>query len=161
MNCSEFSEVVSDLARNEGLGRAERERALAHADACPRCDEELATARALSSALGVLASSVAGVGAPARVEEFLRREMRQRGAGRVVPMRRATRWAIGGVVGLAAAALLSIGIMKPSIWHHGSAGATGVISATDDGAGSGHAKLVDGSAASDRGRRRRSEWRFF
>jgi hypothetical protein len=117
MNCAEFSELASDLARNEGLDDATRQKALAHADACPRCDEELVMARELTAALRSLASSAAGADAPARVEEFLRREMRQRHAAVVIRSPRATRWAIGGIAGLAAAALLSIVLFKPGIFQ--------------------------------------------
>ncbi|MGA8073511.1 MAG: hypothetical protein WB995_08535 [Candidatus Acidiferrales bacterium] len=117
MNCAEFSELASDLARNEGLDDATRQKALAHADACPRCDEELVMARELTAALRSLASSVAGADAPARVEEFLRREMRQRHTTVAIRSPRATRWAIGGIAGLAAAALLSIVLFKPGIFQ--------------------------------------------
>ncbi len=115
MTCAEFSELASDLARNEGLDEATRQKALAHADACLHCDEELVMARELSAALRLLASNAAGADAPARVEEFLRREMRQRHAAVAMRSPRATRWAIGGIAGLAAAALLSIALLKPEI----------------------------------------------
>lgn len=117
MNCAEFSELASDLARNEGLDDATRQNALAHADACPRCDEELVMARELTAALRSLASSAVRADAPARVEEFLRREMRQRHAAVAIRRPRATRWAIGGIAGLAAAALLSIVLFKPGIFQ--------------------------------------------
>ena len=117
MNCAEFSELASDLARNEGLDDATRQKALAHADACPRCDEELVMARELTAALRSLASSAVGADAPARVEEFLRREMRQRHATIAIRSPRATRWAVGGIVGLAAAALLSIVLFRPGIFQ--------------------------------------------
>jgi hypothetical protein len=117
MNCAEFSEVVFDLARNADLDEVVRERALAHADACPRCDEELVMARSLGDALRLLGSSSAGATAPARVEEFLRREMRQRHAPVAMQAPRARRWAIGGVTGMAAAVLLSIVLIKPGIFR--------------------------------------------
>ncbi|HUJ83551.1 MAG TPA: hypothetical protein VLW83_16815 [Candidatus Acidoferrales bacterium] len=117
MNCAEFSELASDLARNEGLDDATRQKALAHADACPRCDEELVMARELTAALRSLASSAVGADAPARVEEFLRREMRQRHATIAIRSPRATRWAVGGIAGLAAAALLSIVLFRPGIFQ--------------------------------------------
>ena len=66
MNCAEFSDVLLELARNAELDESTRERALAHADACPRCDAELVAARSLTSALRSLASSAAGTGMPAR-----------------------------------------------------------------------------------------------
>src|SRR5271154_6328538 len=117
MKCAEFSEIVSDLARNEGLDEAVRESAMLHADACPRCDEELEIARALSAALHALAASTMAASAPARVEEILRGEMRQRRAVVAMPAPRARRWAIGGIAGLAAAALISIALLKPEIFH--------------------------------------------
>ena len=117
MKCAEFSEIVSDLARNEGLDEAVRESAMLHADACPRCDEELVMARTLSAALHALAASTTAASAPARVEEILRGEMRQRRAVVAMPAPRARRWAIGGVAGLAAAALISIVLLKPGVLH--------------------------------------------
>jgi len=125
MNCAEFSELASDLARNKGLDEATRQKALAHADACPRCDEELVMARELTTALRSLASSTVGADAPARVEEFLRREMRQRYATVAIRSPRATRWAIGGIAGLAAAALLSIVLLRPGILQRQSATSPG------------------------------------
>jgi hypothetical protein len=116
MKCAEFSEIVSDLARNEGLDEALRQSAMLHADACPRCDEELEMARALSAALHALAASSSAATTPEHVEEFLRGEMRQRRAA-VAPMRapRAQRWAFGGIAGLAAAALISVVLLKPEL----------------------------------------------
>jgi len=130
MNCAEFSELASDLARNEGLDDATRKKALAHADACSRCDEELVMARELTAALRSLASSVAGADAPARVEEFLRREMRQRRATVAIRSPRSVRWAIGGIAGLAAAALLSIVLFKPGIFHRQGATSPGGAAST-------------------------------
>jgi hypothetical protein len=117
MKCAEFTEIVSDLARNEGLDEAVRQSAFLHADACPRCDEELVMARTLSAALHALAASTTAESAPARVEEFLRGEMRQRRTVVAMPGPRARRWAIGGIAGLAAAALISIVLLKPGIFH--------------------------------------------
>jgi hypothetical protein len=117
MKCAEFSEIVSDLARNEGLDEAVRQSAMLHADACPRCDEELVMARTLSAALHALAASTTAASAPARVEEMLRGEMRQRREVVAMPAPRARRWAIGGAAGLAAAALISIVLLKPGILH--------------------------------------------
>jgi anti-sigma factor RsiW len=119
MNCAEFSELVHDLARNTDLDEIKRQRALAHADACPRCDEELVMQRSLTAALRSLASSAAGADAPARVEEFLRREMRQQRAPVAMRAARANRPAIGAVAGLAAAALLAVVLFKPGILHRG------------------------------------------
>ena len=115
MKCAEFSEIVSDLARNEGLDEAVRQSAFVHADACPRCDEELVMARALSAALHALAANSAAT--PSRVEEILLGEMRQRRAVSVRRSPAAQRWAIGGIAGLAAAALISVVLLRPEILH--------------------------------------------
>jgi hypothetical protein len=137
MKCAEFSEIVSDLARNEGLDEAVRESAMQHADACPRCDEELVMERTLSAALHALAASTTAASAPARVEEILRGEMRQRRTVVAMPGPRARLWAIGGVAGLAAAALISIVLLKPGIFHPrgdgSSAGSTQTAGATAQG----------------------------
>jgi hypothetical protein len=138
MKCAEFSEIVSDLARNEGLDESLRQSAMQHADACPRCDEELEMARALSAALHALAASTTASTAPEHVEEFLRGEMRQRRAA-VAPMRtpRAQRWAIGGIAGLAAAALISVVLLKPELLRltrdNSPAGSTQSAGATTQG----------------------------
>ena len=125
MKCAEFSEIVSDLARNEGLDEAARQSAFLHADACPRCDEELVMARTLSAALHALAASTTAASAPARVEEILRGQMRQRRAVAAMPAPRARRWAIGGIAGLAAVALISIALLKPEVFHPRGAGSSG------------------------------------
>lgn len=117
MNCAEFSDVVLELARNAELDEFTRERALAHADACPRCDAELVAARSLTSALRSLASSAANTGMPVRVEENLRGEFRRAHAPVVMRAPRANRWAIGGVAGLAAAVLLSVALLRPEIFR--------------------------------------------
>lgn len=135
MKCAEFSEIVSDLARNEGLDETLRQSAMAHADACPRCDEELEMARALSAALHALAASSSAATAPERVEKFLRGEMRQRCAP--VTSMRPQRWAIGGIAGLAAAALISLVLLKPEILRltrgNSPAGSTQTVGATAQG----------------------------
>jgi hypothetical protein len=137
MKCAEFSEMVSDLARNEGLDEAVRESAMQHADACPRCDEELVMARTLSAALHALAASTSAASAPARVEAILRGEMRQRRAVVAMPAPRVRRWAIGSIAGLAAAALISILLLKPGIFHprgdSSPAGSTQTAGATAQG----------------------------
>lgn len=117
MNCAEFSDVLLELARNAELDESVRKRALAHADACPRCDEELVAARTLTSALRSLAASAAGADAPARVEENLLAEFHRRQASIVVRAKPLNRWVVAGVAGLAAAALLSVGLLKPEVFH--------------------------------------------
>ena len=141
MKSADFSEIVSDLARNEGLDEAVRQSAFLHADACPRCDEELVMARSLSAALHGLAASSTAASAPVRVENFLRGEMRQRRAA-VAPTRmarapHAQRWALGGIAGLAAAALISVVLLKPEILRlrgaNAPAGSTQTTGATVQG----------------------------
>ena len=141
MKCAEFSEIVSDLARNEGLDEAVRQSAFLHADACPRCDEELEVSRALSAALHALAASSTAASAPERVEEFLRGEMRQRRSA-VAPIGtsrtpQARRWALGGIAGLAAAALISVVLLKPEILRlargNSPAGSTQTVGETAQG----------------------------
>ncbi len=119
MNCAEFSELAFDLARNEGLDDATRAKALAHADACPRCDEELVMARSLMDAMRTLAASTSADAAPARVEEALCREMQRRSAAGAIRPRGGTRWVIGAAVGIAAAALLSVALLRPGTFRWG------------------------------------------
>ena len=119
MNCAEFSELVFDLDRNEGLDETTRQRALAHADVCPRCDEELQMARSFRTAMRTLASSTANMEAPPRVEDALRHEMRQQHAPVAIRPRRRFHWAIAEVATLAAAVLLAVLVIKPGLLGRG------------------------------------------
>lgn len=115
MNCEEFSEIVFDLAKDEELDEATKQRAFVHADVCPHCDGELEKARELASALSALAASTAAAAAPRQVEDILLGEFRKQRSVVAMPMRAATRWAIGGAVALAAALILSVVILHREI----------------------------------------------
>lgn len=57
MTCEEFERVVTDLACEFLIEAATRKRALAHARACSRCAARLQQERALTAALGEVASA--------------------------------------------------------------------------------------------------------
>jgi hypothetical protein len=121
MNCSQFRDIAHDVARNAALDAATRRDALAHSDSCAQCDELLANAQSLTRALRSLATSKAAAEAPLHIEHALLREFRAKHA----PARQSVRWLrwrAVGVVSLAAAAILSIMVVKHSGWIHGAAG---------------------------------------
>ena len=66
MNCSEFEEIVQELARESrsGLMNNERENGFAHARVCAGCDSLLAEASALTISLRALALGDARAEAP-------------------------------------------------------------------------------------------------
>lgn len=115
MNCSEFQEIVQDLARRDGPGsehashevHREHEDALAHARVCAGCDEALAEAASLTAGLRASARSYGRTEAPARVEVAVLAAYRQSW----VPSRRSVgqHWRLA-VMGLATAAVLTMAI---------------------------------------------------
>jgi hypothetical protein len=110
MNCSEFQEIVQDLARIGGSEAAERERGLAHARMCARCDAILIEAASLSSSLRALAATYARAEAPARVEAALLEAYRQRCVTQPKLVR--VRWRVpAALAGLAMAAGLAIAVL--------------------------------------------------
>jgi hypothetical protein len=76
MSCEDFEDDVVDLARGEELADAERDEALAHAEACLRCAARLDDERAVTNGLRAFAARTAGAEAPARVEAALLRALR-------------------------------------------------------------------------------------
>jgi hypothetical protein len=71
MNCYEFDLIVLALARSRLMDAAQRERGLAHAASCVRCDRRLAAERTLFAAVSATVSELAREEAPARVEANL------------------------------------------------------------------------------------------
>jgi hypothetical protein len=121
MNCSQFQDVVHDVARNAALDGPARRNALAHADSCASCDELLANAQSLTGALRSLAASKATAEAPQNVEQALLREFRKQHVPARQPLRW-LRWSAVGVVSVAAAAILSVTIVKHAGLFHGTTG---------------------------------------
>lgn len=78
MNCQSFESAVNDLARDQMMDAAERDRALLHSAACQHCAARLADERALTAGLRKLAASVDG--APAHIESSLIQAFRARAA---------------------------------------------------------------------------------
>jgi hypothetical protein len=111
MNCVQFREVVHDLARDAGLNQPVRRDALAHADSCPRCDELLAEAQSLTTALRSLAAKDGALGASERVEVALIGAFRQQ-RGPAVHSNRPWQWGLASVAGLAALVLLSVLVLR-------------------------------------------------
>ena len=68
MKCHEFQSVVVDFAREQLMGAAMRDAALAHAGSCERCAAAIANERSMTVALNALAESHSRYEAPAGVE---------------------------------------------------------------------------------------------
>lgn len=71
MNCQEFSEHATEIARAAVMDAVARDAALGHADGCAPCAARLERERALSAALRATAESFNQLAAPARVESAL------------------------------------------------------------------------------------------
>lgn len=112
MNCYTFEQIFHDLDRPGTAGAALREAALAHAESCTSCALLLIEAEALDFGLRRLASQDASSRAPRRVEAALLREFReQRATFSGMPGVRGIKW-YAGVIGVAAMALLALGIAR-------------------------------------------------
>jgi hypothetical protein len=136
MNCTEFQEVVHDLAREADLSPEARRAALAHADSCSRCDELFAQSQSLTTALRALATKDGTAEAAPRVERALVdafRQNRNRGARAPLPLR----WGIAGVAALAALLLLSVLGLRHLVVspprHDGGAGSSAMIQPATSG----------------------------
>jgi len=121
MNCQDFETSVMDLARDQMMEAAARERALAHAQACAQCALRLADERALTAGLRTLAASEAAQETPARVEAALLTAFRQRAIIPVAPavispVTSAHRWRRWSLVA-AAAALVLLALLAPRWWR--------------------------------------------
>ena len=71
MNCQNFEEVVTEIAREQIIDAGARAEALRHSDGCEPCAERLENERAMTLSLRGLAENTASAGAPARVESRL------------------------------------------------------------------------------------------
>src|SRR5262249_44707684 len=74
MNCSEFEDIVNDIARagpKDTVADPARASGLAHVEDCARCATRLADERALSAGLKSLAAREEGKTAPRALESVL------------------------------------------------------------------------------------------
>jgi len=101
MNCVSFEELVHSLVRYELLDLDLREEAMLHAEACPACAVQLATAQALADATEFARASLYAEQAPLRVAAAVMAEYRRAHEPRRMAMHVA-RWA------LAAAAVVAL-----------------------------------------------------
>jgi hypothetical protein len=93
MNCNEFENLIGELARQRMMKATARDAALAHAEACCRCQARLADERALSAGLKALTASDERKTAPAFVETALLAAFhRQPSLDRQPSFKRASRW---------------------------------------------------------------------
>jgi len=106
MDCAQFKEIYQELDRPGTSGYRFRERALSHAETCPRCGALLTEGEALDFALRNLAERSAGWNASPRIEANLLREFQQvKLAGSRQRIRKQF-----AILGAAAAVLLALGI---------------------------------------------------
>jgi len=153
MNCNQFQEIVHDLARYDGLDSAVRRDALAHADSCAHCDELLAEAQSLTSALHSLAAKDAALGASERVEAAVRKAFRET-LTPAVHSNRAWQWGFAGAASLAALVLLSVLVLRhpvvsPPTRGHGADASTASLTATPQSAGASNQPGASNSSAGD------------
>jgi hypothetical protein len=106
MDCTQFKEIYQELDRPGTAGYRFRERALSHAEACPRCGALLTEGEALDFALRNLAESSARWEASPRIEANLLRELQQ---AKLAGSRQRVRKQFA-ILGAAAAVLLALGI---------------------------------------------------
>jgi|ERR1700733_3437266 len=106
MDCTEFKEIYQELDRPGTSGYRFRERALSHAEACPRCGALLTEGEALDFALRNLAESSARWEASPRIEANLLRALQQ---AKLAGSRQRIRKQFA-ILGAAAAVLLALGI---------------------------------------------------
>src|SRR5579862_5950176 len=106
MDCTQFKEIYHELDRPGTSGYRFRERALSHAEACPRCGALLTEGEALDFALRNLAERSARWEASPRIEANLLREFQQ---ARLAGSRQRVRKQFA-ILGAAAAVLLALGI---------------------------------------------------
>lgn len=111
MTCIEFQKILHDLDRPGTQGLAKRESALAHAESCNSCGGLLTEAEALDFGLHTLALQGDTAQAPVRVEAALMSEFRRRHSP---PARRYASW-YAVVAGIAALALLAVGLMRSRV----------------------------------------------
>ncbi|HKX27261.1 MAG TPA: hypothetical protein VJ302_06180 [Blastocatellia bacterium] len=112
MNCRDFENVVLELAGGRTLAPAERERSLAHAEACARCAARLARERALAAELAALAADDLDKIAPPHVEAALLKAFWQQGRPAPAPPEPSRPWALSSWTLMAAAlVLLAVGVM--------------------------------------------------
>lgn len=106
MDCAQFKEIYQELDRPGTSGYRFRERALSHAETCPRCGALLTEGEALDFALRNLAERSAGWNASPSIEANLLREFQQvKLAGSRQRIRKQF-----ALLGAAAAVLLALGI---------------------------------------------------
>jgi len=106
MNCTEFENVVVDIARGALMDTARHREGLAHATGCERCGRRLANEQTLSGLLAVAAAEDAGCIASAAVGQTLLSAFHETKSARLP--RRRTLWL--GAAGAAVAAMLVVSV---------------------------------------------------
>jgi hypothetical protein len=106
MNCTQFRDLLQDLARDASDGVPVAD-ALAHAESCCACDALLREAEHLTAGLRSLAAQHQFAAAPPRIEAALLHAFRQQPAP-ALRLRRLGGWLAVSTVSLAAAALFAI-----------------------------------------------------
>jgi len=114
MNCQVFSDLVSDIARDQMMDAAARTQALAHAGECLNCAARFKAQRQLTSALRGLVSATKHQTASTAAWENLSAAFDARGEAQVTRNRRRWIYAAGAI----AAMLLLTFALLPVIRRH-------------------------------------------
>lgn len=108
MNCRQFEDVVSDLARHQMMNVHLKKLAIAHSETCDSCAFRMHDELTLSAALSALMIEMDSVAAPARVEEQIMRVWsHERSETRTTASARPSRY---WVAAIAATVLLAFGL---------------------------------------------------
>lgn len=102
MNCTEFEQVVVEMARRELMEAATQREALAHANTCVRCGRRLANEQRLSGVVAAALVEDSQRVAPAAVEQMLIAAFQKQHAG----SKRQRIWWARAALGAVAAALI-------------------------------------------------------
>jgi len=114
MNCRTFSELVSDLARQQIMDAASRAQALAHAEVCASCLARLNAQQDLTSNLSDLVSATKDQSASPAVWESLSAAFDARSVTHITTNRRRKVYAAGAI---AATLILALAVIQ-LVMHH-------------------------------------------
>jgi hypothetical protein len=126
MNCQTFSDLASDIARDQMMDAAARARALAHANSCVNCAARLRDQQHLTSDLRELVSATEDQTASTAVWESLSAAFDTRAAAHITTRRRSV-YAAGAI---AAMLILTLAVLQIVRQQQQPAGVQGSIAAT-------------------------------
>lgn len=129
MNCQTFSELVSDIARDQMMDAAARSQALAHANGCVSCADQLRDQQHLTSELRELVAATKDQTASPLVWERLSTAFDSRSVTNIKTNRRRRIYAASAAGSIAAMLILAFGLVQ-IVRHRQSNTAEATIAAT-------------------------------